>query len=490
MSVKLIYEDVAVGASEDAALSASDAQAFSDLDALPVGVDTSPIATLELNTWGLDGTYRLLRDQPVGYWSESMSDENGDFQTPPVISIDFDNQYTSLGLYLRFDTASEDYSKELTVSWYRGEIELSSKTFYPTGTSYFCANTVTAYNRIVIEFKATNLPYRYVKLSQIIFGIVREFNIEELRNVDLLLEIDPLSSELSINTMDWTLDSLDDVEYIFQQKQPVKAYDNDSLIGVFYIDTSKRLASRIYDISCVDAIGVLDDSDFQAGIYTDKNAKELILEILNGDFELEMDSSLEDETISGYLDSGTRREALQQVAFVIGAIADTSGSEKIRVLPMPESGEDEITEAETFLTGDVETASLVTAVKVTAHTYTQGSGSSGDDVVEVNGVKYVHKTEITTIENPNVTASDKPNVVEVKEATLVNPSNVAAVAQRVYNDAMRRNLLNGRIVVNGQKPGDYTTMHTMFGSAISGNIISMSVKMSGIVAADVTLKGA
>jgi hypothetical protein len=45
-------------------------------------------------------------------------------------------------------------------------------------------------------------------------------------------------------------------------------------------------------------------------------------------------------------------------------------------------------------------------------------------------VTYVHTTDTVTVTNPDVTASDKENVKTVKEATLVNSSNAAAVAAR------------------------------------------------------------
>lgn len=490
MSVRLIYKDIAVGADADASVSAPGAQSFSEPENLPFGVDTVPIATCELNSWGLGGTHKLLRDKKVGYWSLKMSGEDTKFETPPEITVSFDEQYTSLGIFLEFDTSVGDYCNDITINWYRGDTQLDSKDFEPDSASYFCENTVQAYNKIEILFNGTSLPYRYVKLSKIIFGVSRNFDIDELTQVYVLQEVDPISSELSINTMDWKLHSRDVVDYIFQKKQPVEAYDDETLIGVFYIDKSKRLASRIYEISCVDAIGVLNDSDFPARMLVNKNAAELILEILNGDFELDMDPTLEDEEVSGLLAAGTRREAIQQVAFAIGAIADTSGSSSVVVKPLPGPNDSAIPESEIYMGGDIDTESIVTSVKVTAHTYTEGAGSQGDDVVEVNGTKYVHTTSITTIENPAVTASDKQNVLEVKEATLVNPSNAQAVAQRVFDNAMRRNTLNSKIVVNGQKPGDYISMPTMIGTTMSGNILSMSMTMSGINAADISVKGA
>lgn len=490
MSVKLVYSDVAVGAADAAEVESSAAVPGSDASLLPAGIDPTPLATGELNAWGLNGIYQIKDNQPIGFWSATRSLATGLLSPTPTITVTFPNQYTSLGVYLRFDDSTGDYCPRVRITWYNGTTQLSQKLFQPTGPRYFCENTVETYNKIVIELMATSLPYRYARVSQIIFGVIREFDISELRSVSIQQESDPISSELAISTMDWTLDSQEAIDYIFQQKQPVEAYDGSNLIGVYYIDTSKRKSTSLYDISCTDAIGVLDDGDFAGGMYSGKNAKALILEVLNDDFALEMDTDLESATITGYLPASSRREALQQIAFAIGGIVSTARTGAVKVKALPSSDAAVIPTSRTYTGGDVETDAIVTAVKVTAHTYTQGSGSSGDDVIEINGTKYVHTTSVVTINNPSVTASDKPNVLEVKEATLINTSNAQAVAQRIYNNALRRETHNVKIVMDQEQPGDYVTTTTPYGSAITGNITSMSITLSGIATAEAKIKGA
>ena len=123
---------------------------------------------------------------------------------------------------------------------------------------------------------------------------------------------------------------------------------------------------------------------------------------------------------------------------------------------------------------------------MTAHAYkTTGSGDS----VEVDGTTYYHTTTVTTKTNPKVTATTKPNVVEVKDATLVSSSNVAAVAQHVYDYYMRRQRHSARIVMDGETPGDYVKTTTPWGSTITGTITSMGIRLSGIAAADCEIVG-
>lgn len=489
MSGKLIYKDVAPGADTDATISTSSAQSFCNLALIPFDTTMPKIVTLEPGMWILGEKYKIMNGQDIPFWSTAMSDVNGNFAVPPSYTVSFDNQYTTLGIYLRFSPDTGDYCTSVTIKWYQGATLLDTQDFAPTGVSYFCANTVTAFNKVVIYFNATSKPYRYARTDQILFGIVREFAADEYSSIKILQEVNLISEEVAINTMQWSLTSKEDIEFVFQLKQPIEAYNGSNLVGVFYVaDGTKRLSARKYEIPCQDAIGVLDGYDFAAAIYTNYSAITLINDIVGDDFEVEIDSSFNSATVTGYIPDCTKRAALQQVLFAIGALGDTSGSKKIRVYPLPSSSAADIPDSRQYRGGDVETDSIVTAVKVTAHTYTAGSGSSGDDVVTVNGTKYVHTTTVTTITNPNVTATDKQNIKPFAEATLVSAANVAAVAQRVYDYYLRRSTLNTRIVVNSEKSGDYASLSSPWDTTLIGNIISMSLVLSNVTAADIKVK--
>lgn len=489
MSAKLIYKDIAVGADTDAAVTATGADSKSDVSKLPSGVVHPDFATLELNKWGGSGSKKIYNGQAIALVSASMSGADCTFETPPSLTIEFDNNYTTLGISFCFATNSVDYASSITLTWYQGVTQLDQKTFYPDGPSFFCANTVTAFNKITVTINATNLPGRYARMEQILFGVIREFDVREIGSVEILQEVDLISAELSINTLDWKLQSKTGVDYIFQLKQPISVYNNSNLVGVFYIDDqAKRSSATAYEIPCCDAIGVLDGDDFSAAIYSGKNAAELMTEIVNGAFELDIDASFESVTVTGYIPDCTRREALQQVAFAIGAVVDTSGADKIKVYPAAVDIAAEIPASRVYVGGSAVQDAVVTAVVVTYHTYTAGSGSSGDDVITVDGVSYIHTTGTVRVDNPDVTASDKANVKTVEDATLVNASNAADVAARVYAYYQRRNTVSSKIVVDGETPGDYVSIPTAWGTTMTGNVESMKLKLSNVTAADVTIK--
>lgn len=474
MSVRIVYQDIAAGADSDALVTAPGAETFTDPALLPFGGSDTPIAALEPYSWLLDGSREIVDEQPVAYWSGAMSGPDGRFAEPPEIAIAFDERYTSPGLFLTFDAATGDYCTSVTVEWYRGENRIARERFYPTGTEAFCGKTVEAYDGLILRFHATNRPYRHVKLRQIMFGVAREFRREELRNVNVVQEVSIISDQVAVNTLNFTLDSRSSVEYMFQFKQPMYAYDGLKLIGVFYIKDSKHRADGLYDISCNDAIGILDDDPFPGGTYRAYPAKTLLEEITGGSFSLEMDASLTGAAVTGYLPAGSRRDALQQVVFALCAMADTSGTEAIRVYRDREDTPRKYPANRIYTGGSVERSAIVTEVRVTAHSY----DASGEE-----------STHVTAISNPNVTANDKANVVEVKDATLVNPGNAFAVAQHLYQYYAKRDRQTVRIVMDGERPGDHVAIATPWGTVVDGYIVSMRITLSGIAAADCEIVG-
>lgn len=118
-----------------------------------------------------------------------------------------------------------------------------------------------------------------------------------------------------MNTLDFTLDSKSDIEYMFQFKQPVSSYDGERLIGVFYIDDSDHIGKGLWKISCKDAIGVLDDDPYPSRMLANEPAEDLLKDILDGQFRLETDAVLASAPVSGYLPgSFRRRRSSKQIA--------------------------------------------------------------------------------------------------------------------------------------------------------------------------------
>lgn len=472
----ILYKDIAPGAAEDASISSLDALGYSDPSTLANAPETPAVASCELNYWGLDGTFELVDGQPLAFWSEELSDGNCEFANPPVITIEFSKQYSSTGITLVFDQATGIFCREVNVKWYQGEEVKAEETYYPNAVNYFCQKNVEVYSKIVVTILKTWLPHQRAKLSQIIFGVYRAFGMDEIRSASVVNEMDLLSTSLPESTMRWTLDSRQDIDFMFQLKQPIHIENDGVLIGVYYIDSHRRTAQNVFEIESYDAFGVLNESMFLGGVYKDKSAMELLQEIVGDDFEI--DFEVEDTTLTGAIEYCTRRDAIKQVLFRWGVCASTDGRLSIRVF-RPNVEPKEIGRDKTFVGASVETASIVTEVTVLAHTYEESSDGS----IEINGVRYSDTTEEFTVKNPNVTATDKPNAITILDATLVSPDIGQEVAQRVYDYYLRRSTHHAKIVWMGEGLGDCVTLPNNWGSTNTGNIQRMEITISNTVVA-------
>ena len=92
--INIEYQDISLTAKNDLTVKCIDKQEFSNLELLKQsGMEYKKFATLEKDLWILDGTFKNFPDNPekenFGLWSESMSDENGNFETPVEIELVF-----------------------------------------------------------------------------------------------------------------------------------------------------------------------------------------------------------------------------------------------------------------------------------------------------------------------------------------------------------------------------------------------------------------
>lgn len=485
MSLKLIYEDIALGAAEDAAVSVADAETFSSPSALPFGAKTGAVATLERNSWGLSTDNKVRAKQPFALWSESVSDAEGVFPTPPQITLDFDNQYTATGLTFRFSPGANEYCSEIGVLWYQNGAIKDSGTFYPTSAQYAVERTVEAFDKIVVFFKKTSLPRRRAKLEYIGIGVLREFDGKELTGASFIHELDLVSETVPVNVMDASFHSSTDTDYIFQKKQPVDAYDGENLIGVYYIESGERTGASDYNISCHDAIGVLDLDTYAGGVwFEDTQLSEIVEDVVNGAFGVDISSDLTNTTLRGYIPECTKREALQHIAFAAGCCIDTSGTAKIKLFTPAKGEGEEIPASETYTGGKVDTSDTVTAVSLMAYRIANATPGSDDETVEINGVEYPIYSFEHIAENPNVSAGMLPNVVKYDSCYLINADNAEERVQALLSYHMRRNRYSAAHVLNGQKLGERVTVSLPWGGTVKANITKMKLSISGINASD------
>ena len=153
-------------------LSASDIDARTDLDNLKADTPVSfPGYALCLPKYAkLDGRFSNVKEVDIGnigYLSNELSDESGNFHTPPMIKVKFARKKTSSGFYFIFNKLSGDYCNYLTVKWYKYSKLVAEQEYHPDAPEYLCNANVGLYDEALITFKSTNKPHRYLWLAQL-----------------------------------------------------------------------------------------------------------------------------------------------------------------------------------------------------------------------------------------------------------------------------------------------------------------------------------
>ena len=156
---------------------------------------------------------------------------------------------------------------------------------------------------------------------------------------------------------------------MFQKKQPLVLSRNGNLLGTFFIESSKRRSTTLYEISAVDYIGIMDKMSFVGGTYSNETVSNLVASIM-GNIPYELDENLANKTLSGTLEPCTRREALLQVAFACCAIVDTSRSDKVKIYKNDLTVKSNVAEG-IYTGGSFESEDEITEIRITLTDDTQ-----------------------------------------------------------------------------------------------------------------------
>lgn len=529
--LKIVYDDIALGAAEDSTAATDDKDYYVDLQDLKTGVEFPDYALCLPRYTKMDGNYSNTPDflEDMGYVSDSISDADGVFAVPPVLTFAFGQNYSSVGITLEFNGHSGDYCQEVNIRWYRGDILLLEQEYTPDGPRYFCYGIVDYYNRVVITFLQTSKPYRNVFLTGVIWGLIRVFKDNEIEDINCLMELSPISEEVSVNTMNYTIRSKSEYAFEFQKKQKQTLYFDEAILGIFYLKDGKQLGTKRYSIETQDAVGILDNNQFMGGIYSDAQVSDILANIMNGEgITYFLDDVYMETRVSGYLPICSKRTALQQLAFAIGALVDTSYDRQLYIYPQQTEVLGEFTVHDIFQGLTLEHSDIVTGVRLYVHSYDRGAestqlykgalagtakiefsepyhslsmtggtlsdhganyayitGTGGETVL--TGLKYNHSMVSLQKENPKITQNK--NIAEVKEATLVTAGNAQAVLDRVYQYYSNNESANFRATIDDQELGNRVKVTTGFRGIMTGNITKLDFKFSRRkITAEVTVK--
>lgn len=205
VNLLVTFEAVSPTASNVATLSSSDKESISNLDQL-IGAGhefLAKYATCENGLVKLDGSWEFLpdtlMDEYIGWWSDSVSDENGEFTTPPKMTITLPNTDSCVGFMLYSSDVS--YIKECLITTYNDQKKIYKEVFNSDNSILIADLPVKDFNKIEIEVTKTDKPHRRVKLLQFIFGIIKTWDRNQIVSASIDEEVDVMGETLPISEL-------------------------------------------------------------------------------------------------------------------------------------------------------------------------------------------------------------------------------------------------------------------------------------------------
>lgn len=194
--------------------SATDEEFFSEAEEITNALDknTERYATLELNEWGLDGTFNYFDETPtdVGYVTAGLSGADAKYTGIPTITIQFSTVRTSLipGLTITWGAGLDEWATSFRVTVYNGSTRLEqiSVTDNTSVASQLFAD-LQNFNKIVIEVFEWCLPYRRCRVTEVFLGIRETYTKAELLGYTHSESADLLSAMLPKNEIVFSLDN-------------------------------------------------------------------------------------------------------------------------------------------------------------------------------------------------------------------------------------------------------------------------------------------
>lgn len=366
---------------------------------------------LELNSFVLDGSIGMgVDDFKVLFFSANESNDLCEFANAPgIVLVSSEPIKNSIGIDFEF---YEDYPDEVIVTWKKmvnGTYQtIESILGRPTSTHYFCKAVVENFTYCSIQFAKTYKPFQTIKVKSIKMGTVFNWQNDDISKGSVMEEVDTTGATLPINTSSISIIDSDGDFDVMNANGIWKFLKNDQEFVISEFVDDKEVAVGNFFLKnwnyqenettfeLQDRLGLMDSINFMGGMYSDKNAEQLLTEIFATanvtDFFIA--DTLKNVTLTGYLPICSCREALHQVAFSINAVVDASRGSTIRIYPPDRNVDSYIMVSRKFSGGTVaELDDYVSGITISCTTYTEKAATS--EIFKGDLTKGVHKIEFS-----------------------------------------------------------------------------------------------
>lgn len=349
--------------------------------------------------------------------------------------------------------------------------------------------------------------------------------------------VDGLGELFAIDVNGVAVSGLLDLEY----GTPVWYYNEDDLVGKFYLDSVTREGRNLYKLECVSAIGLLDKLQHGGGLFVQSTFGAVLAHILasglhgtgNAVISYEIDDDVANVPVSGWLPYATKRQNLYQLVFAYGVniIKNPDGNPRFTFVYTAPVNPAEISTDIVFMNGGVTYEKPYSSVSVTEHTYTavtdadsatlfdntNGAAVSNQEIWfsqapvivstltatgsltvvsatensavlsgngTLTGIPYTHAKHIVTATNPNVTEEKTIDVTECTMVNIINSDNLLNRLYAFYCPADKIKLIKGSFKQTDERCGKAYKFKNAFGEDEVAYLSKMDLNASSFLKAN------
>lgn len=216
-----------------------------------------------------------------GYVSSVLTDASGNFSKVPVIEVTMQETKNFVGMTYSFIKA---YPTQIRVTAYLNGSQVTRFISTPDRLEYEDEyNHIPDCNKVRFEFLSMNEPYRRLRISHMVFGLVKIFTNTEILSSQHDMSVDPISSTLPSNSFvmnvlnfnkDYNPDNPRGVWEYFKNGQPLRVRYGTTVNGetewvdsaYLYLSDAPTVRENVATFQANDAISYLTDTYYR-GMY-------------------------------------------------------------------------------------------------------------------------------------------------------------------------------------------------------------------------------
>ena len=339
----------------------SNLQSLIEFSSLP----QANIATFENNSWILDGSfispsnqYGGGGDSYTGYISNTMTDDNGDYTTNPILTVTLSAvapivSYLSIKFAGGIDTS---YPKTFKIRTYNNSDTLIQEHIYDmseqTGLPLMVAEIGDeSVKKVEFEFIGTQCPHRRSRLNKIIFGKVEQVNNHYLQSWKIDDKASLVADSIPTKSLTYSIinynkdyaidnptinnkipDNYKDVLVLFTFSMEVNNFWKYAPTKIFNLTDISTTSDGIVTFTCGSILDTLTDT-YDHDIYDGPKTIAEIMEQLLSFSDVATDQCILNEfstyEINIPLPEIPVREIIQRLAFSCGATLSVDDNNRI-----------------------------------------------------------------------------------------------------------------------------------------------------------------